>query len=227
MILLGIDTCGSVGSLALARVVAGDLEPVSTAELAGKTTAAMLVPELDRMLAGCGLTPASVDALVVVDGPGSFTGIRVGLGAAKALAEALGIPLYAISRLKVLSSCHAGADVLLDAGRGEFYRGSWPELVSGGPELVSGESDPAGPEVESLLDREELAKLGLTRPTVACEEKVAAAASGVQLVPAPTALDAIRAALPAVLAGECADAAALDGRYLRQTGLYRTTPVCG
>jgi len=215
MILLGIHTCGGVGSLALARVVGREVELVTIAEVEGKKTAAMLVPELDRMLAGCGLTPASIDALVVVDGPGSFTGIRIGLGAAKALADALGLPLYAISRLKVLSSCHGGADVLLDAGRGEFYLGSWPQL------------EPAGPGSESLIDREKLAKLGLTRPTVACEERVAAAAPGVQFVPAPTALDAIRAALPAVLAGESADVAALDGRYLRQSDLYRATPVCG
>ncbi len=205
MILVGIDTCGGTGTLAVARLVAGELQLAAAAELPGRSTAAMLVPELGRMLEEAGIALAEVHALVAVDGPGSFTGIRIGLATAKALAEVLGVPLFAISRLEVLSRTHGEAEVVLDAGRGEFYHRN-------------------GVAVESLRSVAELdAQLG--PDVVICEEKVSAVWPGVRLVEPPSAFDAIRAALPFVLAGVGADVAALDGRYLRRSDLYRTAAV--
>src|ERR1700757_4748694 len=101
--LLGIDTCGAAGSIALARASNGALEIFAEACLAGKTYSALLVPKIQKLLESQQGSPEHLQAIVVAHGPGSFTGIRVGLSAAKGLAEALSIPLIAVSRLAVLA----------------------------------------------------------------------------------------------------------------------------
>jgi tRNA threonylcarbamoyladenosine biosynthesis protein TsaB len=205
VILLGIDTCGSVGTLALARVVEGagtGLELLGSAELPGRSTAAMLVPQLGQMLLRAGLSMADVNALVVVDGPGSFTGIRIGLSTVKGLAEAGGMRVYAVSRLRVLARVNEAECAVLDAGRGEFYLGCY-----------------AGADAEWLVGVEELRaqQAGM----VCCEEKVAAVVAGARVVAAPTAGDALKTALSDLQAGRSTEIAGLDGRYLRRTDLYR------
>ena len=205
MMLLGIDTCGASGTLALARLNQGTFQSLREAELAGRTTAAMLIPALDAMLREADVLLSSLTGIVVVDGPGSFTGIRIGLSAAKGLAEALAVPVFAVSRLRVLAAAGQAASALLDAGRGEFYY-----------------VDPAGE--EWLLTGEEVqARLAGGAPPTACETKVITAVAGTRPVAAPTAADAVRAALPEILAGRSVDVATLDGRYLRRTDLYQTT----
>ncbi|HEY0786231.1 MAG TPA: tRNA (adenosine(37)-N6)-threonylcarbamoyltransferase complex dimerization subunit type 1 TsaB [Acidobacteriaceae bacterium] len=212
MILLGIDTCGAVGTLALGRLEAGELQVLASRGLAGRTSAAMLVPAMAELLAEAGVELAALRGVVVADGPGSFTGIRIGLSAAKALAEALGCAVFPISRLRVMAASHAAAGAVLDAGRGEFY---W-----------------AGPEpeteawVESLLTREELAATVAMASgiVVACEERVALAldaCSSFRLVEPPTAVQTLQAALAEVQADRRADVASLDGRYLRRSDLYQ------
>ena len=72
-------------------------------ELAGKTYSAELVPKIQELLEEQGVGLQELEAVVVVHGPGSFTGVRIGVSSAKALAEALNIPLLAVSRLAVLA----------------------------------------------------------------------------------------------------------------------------
>jgi tRNA threonylcarbamoyladenosine biosynthesis protein TsaB len=66
---------------------------------------------------------ADLAAIVVVNGPGSFTGMRTGLATAKGLCEASSLPLVTVSRLAVLAAGAAGLNTMaaLDAGRGELY----------------------------------------------------------------------------------------------------------
>lgn len=91
-----------------------------------------LLPVIGGLLGKAGLAPSDVEAVAVTSGPGSFTGLRVGLSTAKGLALAAGIPLAGFSTLKVLAEALAqesGAApgtmvcALLDAGRGQLYRG--------------------------------------------------------------------------------------------------------
>ena len=89
MILLVTDTSGKNGSVALARAREGasDVELIEEAALTGGTFSAQLVPQIAGLLARHGLGKTDINAFVVVSGPGSFTGLRVGLAAVKGLAE--------------------------------------------------------------------------------------------------------------------------------------------
>jgi tRNA threonylcarbamoyladenosine biosynthesis protein TsaB len=94
MLLLTTDTSGKQGSIALARTgdqssQGDDVELIEVVPLAGGTFSAQLIPQVAALLAKHSFTKNDIDAFVVASGPGSFTGLRVGLAAIKALAEIL------------------------------------------------------------------------------------------------------------------------------------------
>lgn len=128
MLTLGVDTSGKDGSIAL--VECGD-EPCRALEvvpLEGGTFSAQLVPQLAALLQKHGLKKNHIDVLAVVSGPGSFTGLRVGLAAIKALAEILQKPIVPVSLLEAVAICAASDGHImaaLDAGRGEVYAGNY------------------------------------------------------------------------------------------------------
>lgn len=133
MFLLAIDSSGKNGSIALARAGEldddhGDFEVLAVAPLVGGTFSAQLVPQIATLLESAQLTKYNIDALAVVSGPGSFTGLRVGLAAVKALAEVLKKPIAPVSLLElcVFASCVQGKVMAaLDAGRGDVYVGGY------------------------------------------------------------------------------------------------------
>ena len=118
--MLAIDTTSDLGSIALA----GDgrvLEEVALHSADG--FAHMLFGEIERLLARHKLKITDIDGFAVAAGPGAFTGVRVGLTAAKGLAEATGRKIVAISNLQALASFgtrHLRAPVI-DARRGEVF----------------------------------------------------------------------------------------------------------
>ena len=125
MRILLIDTCGETGSVALADTDAGVPSAVS-AVLPGRGASERLIATVRDLAAQVGAELHVLNAIAVVNGPGSFTGVRVGVSAAKGLCEALGIPVVAISRLAVLAESAGMGDrviAALDAGRAEFYCG--------------------------------------------------------------------------------------------------------
>lgn len=127
MLFLAIDTSGKQGSIALARS-GSDFEIIETATLVGGAFSAQLVPQISEVLSRRRLTKHDIDAFAVASGPGSFTGLRVGLAAVKALAEVLGKPIAAVSLLEacVFSSQKTGKVMAaMDAGRGEVYVGEY------------------------------------------------------------------------------------------------------
>jgi tRNA threonylcarbamoyladenosine biosynthesis protein TsaB len=129
MILLAIDTSGKNGSLALARdTTALDLEILELVPLEGGTFSAQLVPQISSILKKHGLSKSEISAFAVVSGPGSFTGLRVGLAAIKALSEVLRKPIVAVSRLEAVArsgSFQGEVASAIDAGRGEVYVGEY------------------------------------------------------------------------------------------------------
>ncbi|HKM86088.1 MAG TPA: tRNA (adenosine(37)-N6)-threonylcarbamoyltransferase complex dimerization subunit type 1 TsaB [Terriglobales bacterium] len=145
--MLAIDTSGKNGSIALARVTLGqsDVETVEVVPLAGGAFSAQLVPQIAELLEKHGYSKSDLGAFAVASGPGSFTGLRVGLAAIKALAEALQKPIVAVSLLEAVAcSGTARGRVLaaLDAGRGDAYVGEYelsPQAYTHGERLLSRE----------------------------------------------------------------------------------------
>ena len=205
MRVLLIHTAGSEGSVALADT--GLAEAIVASEvLPGRSSSERLVPAVRRLMEGSGFRLRELAAVVVVHGPGSFTGVRVGLSAAKGLSEAGGVPLIAVSRLALLAAS-VDADVVhavLDAGRGEFYYGEYV-----GRRCVR----------EALLTRDEVAAAVGEGVAVVCEAKVAEALAGLSpcVVREPMAEEALPFALERIAVGDFDDAATLDANYLRQT----------
>jgi tRNA threonylcarbamoyladenosine biosynthesis protein TsaB len=87
-----------------------------------------VMPAIERLLGDCDMKPADIEKVVVAKGPGSYTGVRIGVTIAKTLAWTLNIPLVGVSSLEVLA---AGAgryfngyvSPLFDARRGQIYTG--------------------------------------------------------------------------------------------------------
>jgi tRNA threonylcarbamoyladenosine biosynthesis protein TsaB len=139
MLLLAVDTSGKHGSIALSRCRPdGVCEIIELSPLLGGTFSAELVPQIATLIEKHGFSKANIDALAVVSGPGSFTGLRIGLAVIKGLAEALAKPIAAVSLLELLASAtHSQGKILaaLDAGRNEVFQGEY-EVGSAGTRLI-------------------------------------------------------------------------------------------
>jgi tRNA threonylcarbamoyladenosine biosynthesis protein TsaB len=116
-----IDTCGETATVALGA----GAEIAEGVEMSRGGASAEIVAAIDGLLRKSGWALRELDAVGVVSGPGSFTGVRVGLATAKGLCEAAGIKMIAVSRLAVFAEAVGlgGGVVALDAGRGELYLG--------------------------------------------------------------------------------------------------------
>ncbi|HET9949724.1 MAG TPA: tRNA (adenosine(37)-N6)-threonylcarbamoyltransferase complex dimerization subunit type 1 TsaB [Longimicrobiales bacterium] len=118
---LAIDTSGPRGSVAVggpSRIAA------ETTLAAAQEHASLLVPAIDEALERAGVTREALAGLVVGEGPGSFTGVRVGAATAKGICHALGLPLWAVSSLAAAALAHPGTGVryaLFDARSGRVY----------------------------------------------------------------------------------------------------------
>lgn len=207
--ILGMDACGAEATVVLGVVREAGVEVVCARRMPGRSASEQLLGEVRRCLAETGWRPAEIEAVVVVRGPGSFTGVRVGVSAAKGLAEATGAGLVAVSRLDVLASLVRGAErvwALLDAGRGEMYGGLFER----------------GARVEEGLRSAEEIRAGVRAgdAVVMCERSVRERMgdlAGLREVEMPGAADAMRLAAGRVLRREFVDAAVVDGLYLRRT----------
>ncbi|MCC6342679.1 MAG: tRNA (adenosine(37)-N6)-threonylcarbamoyltransferase complex dimerization subunit type 1 TsaB [Bryobacterales bacterium] len=118
--ILAIDTTSDFGSLALAE---GGRIAEEVALHSSEGFGHILFGQIEGLLERHGWAIRGVDCLAAAAGPGSFTGVRVGLAAAKGLADALGKPIVAVSNLRALATFGSRAvrAPLLDARRGEIY----------------------------------------------------------------------------------------------------------
>ena len=137
MRVLAIDTTSDFGSLALHE------DGVTIEELPLHSTegfSQILFPQIERLLQRHDWPLSSIGIFAAASGPGSFTGVRVGLTAAKGLADALGRGAAGVSNLKALASCgtQRTRGVVMDARRGEVYAAVYDsdlQIVS--PEAVT------------------------------------------------------------------------------------------
>ncbi len=122
MRILAVETATLAGSVALlegGRVIGQTLLDIAV------THSERVMAMVDRLLEDCGCEIAGMDALAVSIGPGSFTGLRVGIATVKGLALALGLPVAPVPTLDALACNLPFADApvcpLLDARKGEVY----------------------------------------------------------------------------------------------------------
>ncbi len=208
-LLLAIDTCGPTGSVALGQLSSSGVEILGQKELAGRSYSATLITAIGDLLTQAQASLDQLHAIVVVNGPGSFTGVRVGLSAVKGLAEGRPIGVVPVSRLEVLAAKSGVFSAALDAHRGEvFLRVAEPgtesrELLAGAAELASIVPLPAQ---VAVCDEAASSLLRLAWP-----------AAEIVLVAAPTAADALSLCASRAAAGQFADLALLDGHYLRRS----------
>lgn len=171
MLLLAADTSGKFGSIALAQCRAGDAcEVLEVVPLAGGTFSAQLVPQIAELLAKHGFGKQDLDVFAVTSGPGSFTGLRVGLAAIKALGEILQKPIIAVSLLEAIAESASGPGkimAVLDAGRSEVYVGEYEDAA-----MLS----------ERLLTRSEAFALVNNHRIVTSDASIAEAARAVELL---------------------------------------------
>ena len=122
MIVLAVDTTTTFESVAVVRegTLLGEVRLPATG-----THSRRVMPAVDFLLAEVGLSALQLDGFAVTAGPGSFTGLRVGLSTVQGLALATGRPCYAACTLDVLACRIEGAApqrvALMDAFRGEVY----------------------------------------------------------------------------------------------------------
>jgi tRNA threonylcarbamoyladenosine biosynthesis protein TsaB len=124
VLLLSLDTASDVSTCALVR----------SGEVLGEraSRAIGVLADADELLRAAGLRPAQLDGLVVGTGPGSFTGVRIGLAYARGLALSTGVPVAGVSTLAALAEGAPGALPVLDARRREVFA-----LVAGEPVCVA------------------------------------------------------------------------------------------
>jgi tRNA threonylcarbamoyladenosine biosynthesis protein TsaB len=222
-LLLAIDTCGPSGSVALGRVdgqlPGSSVEILGQIELEGRSYSSTLVAAVGELLAQAGTQLGLLHAMVAVNGPGSFTGVRVGLAAVKGLAEAARIPVVAVSRLEVLAAKAGVLSAALDAHRHEiFLRLGLPEKTVSGSEALREQAREllaGAPELANLLPAP--ARIALCDEAAALLLSAAWPAAELVRTAAPSAADALVLCAPRVAAGEFVDLALLDGHYLRRS----------
>lgn len=228
MLLLFVDTAGATGGVLLAQInekSLGTTEPrveiLGVMDMHPRQFSAELIPAIAELLRASEHRLSDLDGFAAVSGPGSFTGLRVGLSAVKAMAEVTGKPILTLSRLAILASMasklpssepgDAAVHVVLDAGRGEFYHGLYRDA---GKTRVR----------ESFETLDGLAEAIDQQPgrVVISEKSVRTAfpsVDGPRLceVPSPSVRDALPMAVEEWRAGRFHDPVGVDANYLRHS----------
>ena len=102
-------------------------------ERAGNRHSELVLPMLERLLAGAGIASAQLDAVAFGAGPGAFTGLRIACGAAQGLAFAHGLPVLGVSTLEAMAEEAGGRRVVacLDARMSEVYFSAYERRDAG------------------------------------------------------------------------------------------------
>jgi tRNA threonylcarbamoyladenosine biosynthesis protein TsaB len=139
VLVLAFDTATDVATTALAHdgAVLGER----------RSRPVRILEDLDALLADAQLERSAVEALVVGTGPGSYTGLRMGLVTARALALALGVPVAGVSTLAALAHGAPNARPLIDGRRGEVFT-----LDDGAPIVVAADALTVEPGVTYVGD---------------------------------------------------------------------------
>jgi len=213
MVILAVDTSGKNGSLALVRFEGEIGRTLELLLLEGGAFSAQLIPQISALLVKQSLSKHQIDGFAVVSGPGSFTGLRVGLAAIKASAEILQKPIAAVSLLEVVARA-AGTRgrmiAVLDAGRDDVYVGAYE----------FGADQACDPKEELLRIDELRAKVAgraVITPDQTLADRLQADGLKVTLIPHPRADAVAGLGFEKIRNGEVVSPEALDATYIRRT----------
>ncbi len=204
MLTLAIDTTAAFGSIALCDAD-GAKEDVLLHEPKGFSAA--LFTQIEAILTRQRIRLAEIELFAGASGPGSFTGVRIGLAAIKGLAEVLGKPAIAVSNLEALASFGTAAlrAPVIDARRGEVYGG----LYDAAADAIVSEIVAPFPKVVSLLEGRDFEWISMDPELF----------PSVQMTRAPRALaPAIaRIAMQRLANGAVSEPAAIEANYVRRS----------
>jgi tRNA threonylcarbamoyladenosine biosynthesis protein TsaB len=217
MILLVTDTSGKHGSVALARAhetaAIQATKLIEEVPLAGGTFSALLVPQISALLSKHGLSKSDLGAFVVVSGPGSFTGLRIGLAVIKGFAEILQKPIVPVSLLEVIALASGAAGrvlTALDAGRGDVYIGEYDVT-----------SDSIHPLRERLLSKDEFLSVARGAAVATPDNNLAAlareAGGSVVSITLPAAATIAKLGWRKLQQGVTVSAEQLEANYIRRS----------
>lgn len=196
MLILSFDTATGVATSALVD----DGETLAER----RSIPARVLEDVDALLRRGGMQASSLEGIVVGTGPGSFTGLRMGLAAARALALALDVPVAGVSTLDALAAGGPGALPVIDARRREVFT-----LVAGAPVAVAPDMVDPAPGTLCVGD-------GAVRYRDVLE------AAGAEVPPDESELHVPRASLHAALARDFGPAEAVEPIYVRVPDADRT-----
>ncbi|HEY6306378.1 MAG TPA: tRNA (adenosine(37)-N6)-threonylcarbamoyltransferase complex dimerization subunit type 1 TsaB [Candidatus Angelobacter sp.] len=219
MLILGIDTSGKSGGITLAQGDRQSFRVVESAPIAGGTFSAQLVPAIAALLEKRGFAARDIGGFAAASGPGSFTGLRVGLSAVKGLAEALGAPIATASLLEALASLSSGPGTVaaaLDAGRSEVFFGLYRVSAAGEATRIN----------EALLSQSAFLQHlddGNLQGAITSDHPLALLAAAerssvqIQVAERPGSEMIARLGLRKLLNGETVSVEALDATYMRRS----------
>jgi tRNA threonylcarbamoyladenosine biosynthesis protein TsaB len=208
-VILSIDTTSEFGSIALTD---GDRTLEEIPLLSPDGFGHILFQRVEQLLARRQTTVNQMDCFAAASGPGSFTGVRVGLAAVKGLAEATGKPVVAVSNLRALAFFGTAPlrATVLDARRGEVYGAVYNDLLEiAAPEVVM--NFPAWAAT--------LPSNGYEFIAIDFSPFLASVDPNIPVITAPRALAAAigRIASADYQNGRAADPAAIDANYVRRS----------
>jgi tRNA threonylcarbamoyladenosine biosynthesis protein TsaB len=225
VLILALDTSSPAGSLAVVR----DEKVIGVVSaLAEEIFSSRMFRQLEFLMGELSLTLDKIDLLAVAAGPGSFTGLRVGLTAAKGWAEVYDKPIAAVSALEAVAiQAHSQAPILVpvtDARRGQIYFGLYQrrEDSAGNGLALDGDECAATPAefLESLRARAGNSEMTIVTPT---PEVILGAMSRIET--APPRVETVSSVLAPLIGqlgyrhaqqGKLFDALSLDANYVRR-----------
>ncbi|HWX56146.1 MAG TPA: tRNA (adenosine(37)-N6)-threonylcarbamoyltransferase complex dimerization subunit type 1 TsaB [Verrucomicrobiae bacterium] len=216
MLILAIDTSGKSGGITLAEGDQRSFRVIESAAIEGGTFSAQLVPAIAALLEEHGAVAKDIGGFAVVSGPGSFTGLRVGLSAVKGLAEVLKKPIATVSLLEALAISFGKEGKIaaaLDAGRAQIFLGLY--------DVYDGAADPVRETLLAWSEFLEEIKAGHPASLVTSDHAVIQYALAAEVaaheVARPGSDLVARIGLKKLLAGDTVSTEALDANYIRRS----------